>query len=128
MSNINARNLNFDNKDDCTELHRLLERLSPRDRVRFMVECCKRATVPNAQYNPGVPPETYRQARLVEQGKASDRKFALECYFDLWTLCMNYKFDMREAATILQDMIKNAGRKFHAGRRPGPRTTIAATS
>jgi hypothetical protein len=87
--------LNLDNLDDRREVHQLLERLSPAARVEFLAWACRQCTLPNSRIHPQVSRRTVGTA--------------LEVYFDLWILAVDYHLDMQAVVNELAERVRTGG-------------------
>lgn len=101
------RLLAYDNKDDRTFIHtRLLSRLPPRERVRFLEECCLHAAVGNTEVRPRVGRDTYRLARLAMRDDSAAPALTNDVYSSLWVLALQYRFDADAAMTRLEERVR----------------------
>lgn len=83
----------YDNLDDRREIHRLLERLSPTGRKRFLAWCCQQVTIsPNSTIHPRVAQRT--------------RGLAQEIFYDVWALAIQYGLDLDVVAAKLVEVVK----------------------
>ena len=96
----------LDTRDDRREIHDLLTRLPPRERIRFMRWACSQATLPASRTHPGVSRKTVRLAVRAVRDSSADRALALECYFDLWHLSISYDFDLDRALEMLVETVR----------------------
>jgi hypothetical protein len=96
----------LDTRGDRHEIHDLLTRLSPRARIGFMKWACQQATLPHSTRRPGVSRKTVRLAQRAERDSSADRVLALDLYFDVWHLAMNYDFDLNAALEKLVEMVR----------------------
>lgn len=96
----------LDTRDDRREIHDLLTRLPPRQRIAFMRWACEQATLPHSTRHPGVSRKTVRLAQRAERDGSADRALALDLYFDVWHLAMNYDFDLNAALEKLVEMVR----------------------
>lgn len=118
-------NLALDNTDDRNELHRLLERLPPRQRVQFLAWACRQATLTGSDTRPGVQARMWRWAEEAKWDDTVDRKLSLEVYFDLWSLAMSYEFDLGLAVAKLAEVVRKHGRSWGNSTPVGPLVTVA---
>jgi hypothetical protein len=98
--------LQHDCLDDRRQIHELLARLTPRDRITFLRWCCTRAALPHSTTRPRVSRRTVRLARLAERDESADRRLALDCFFDVWNLTTQYDFDLDAALEKLVEMVR----------------------
>jgi hypothetical protein len=96
----------LDTLGDRREIHDLLTRLAPRARIAFMRWACQQATLPHSTRHPGVSRKTVRLAARAERDSSADRMLALDLYFDVWHLAMNYDFDLNAALEKLVEMVR----------------------
>lgn len=98
--------LYHDNREDRTEIHRLLCRLAPADRLQFLRWACQNATLPNSAVRPRVSRKTVELAGLARHDDSADRRLSLECFFDLMFLANSYSFDLDQALARLVEMVR----------------------
>lgn len=89
------------NADDRTEIHRLLTKLSPWERVRFAAWCCRQATLKGSAVNPAVARSTKETAQLATKDDSADAKLSMDIFLDLYHLSAHYNFDLDTALTEL---------------------------
>lgn len=106
MSNGKPAYLCLDTLDDRRQIHDLLGRLPPRQRIRFMRWCCAQATLPHSSAHPGVSRKTVRLAQQAERDSSADERLALDCYFDVWRLASHYDFDLNAALERLVELVR----------------------
>lgn len=97
-----------DNLDDRREIHRLLRRLPPRDKIMFLHWACKQATLGKGGNHPAVSHETIEHAREAVKSDAWDERLTFECEMDLWYLSEQYDFSLDTALGKLVEMAKRA--------------------
>lgn len=97
----------LDTLDDRRELHRLLGFLAPPQRLAFLEDCCRRATLPRGKQRPVVAPRTRQLAMLALRDSSADERLTLEIYFDLWQLEISYAFDLDAALVRLQALARD---------------------
>jgi hypothetical protein len=95
---VKSKLLEWDTRDDRKEVHQLLTRLSPRDRLRWLAWCCENAVLPNSDKHPAVDPTSKGQA--------------LEVFMDWWTMVSNYTVDAGACLRHLVGMVKRRGRRL----------------
>ena len=93
---MKSRLLQYDTRDDRKEVYQLLQRLSPRDRLRWLAACCRRATLPGSTKQPAVTPMSTGQE--------------MEVYLDFWSLVNEWTFDADAALEDLVRIVKQRGR------------------
>jgi hypothetical protein len=121
MPDAALENVRLDSKDTRGEIHRLLERLSPRQRVAFVQACCEAAPMtPRCATVPGVSRATRELAESARVDSSADRRLALTLYFDLWLLATQYHFSLELALEKLERMVKKKGVSRGRGRSVGP--------
>lgn len=104
--------LYLDTLDDRRELHRLLTRLSPARRLRFLEWCCAKAIVPHSEIHPG-PSRTVRElAELARRDSSADERHALDVFLDIWVLSIQYELDLDDALAALVNFVR--GRELPA--------------
>ena len=96
----------LDDLDSRRELHTLLAKLPPQDRIRFLRWCCSRC--PTGQGRAPVPmvgmmKTTVSQAEHDDEG---DRRFTYEVYGDLLQLFANFKLDAVQTARELEQWVR----------------------
>jgi hypothetical protein len=96
----------LDTLDDRRQIHDLLTRLPPQRRIAFIRWACGQATLPHSTTHPVVSRKTMRLARRAAVDSSADKALALECYFDLWTLAIQCRFDMDRALERLVEMVR----------------------
>ena len=127
MTDPALQNLALDSVDTRTEIHRLIERLSPSDRIRFLRWACTRAPLTSrCSTVPGVSAKTRQLAQLAPHDSSADRRLSLVVYFDLWMLSIQYHFDLESALNKLVEMVLRRGITRGRGRSVGPRVSSAA--
>lgn len=98
--------LQTDNLDDRREIYYLLARLSPRRRIAFLRWACQTAVLPCSTVRPRVLQKTEDLARLAERDDSADERLTLEIFFDVWHLCLSYKFDLDNALARLVQIVR----------------------
>lgn len=98
--------LDYDTKDDRTEIYRLLARLHPLRRVRFLQGVCDRAVLPGSQVRPRVRRETWELAELARRDDSADQRLRLEVFIDLWNVAAHYRLDIHGVFRRLVDAVK----------------------
>lgn len=84
----------FDNRDDRGECHRLLERIPPKLRIRWLKWCCERTKLKGGTLGAKVLPGT--------TGENS-----MEVYFDFWSLTNEYQFDPLVGLNALVEIVRD---------------------
>lgn len=103
--------LAVDTLDDRREIHGLLAKLAPWDRVRFLARCCQ------AVHKPGrnnVGPSVFRMRERIEASYRCDKAddgLTNMLYADLLFLAAQWGLDLAQAAVDLERVVK----RFHAG-------------
>lgn len=96
----------LDTLDDRREIHSLLHRLSPRDRVRFLARCCRRVTDARG-YGPRV--SLWRMRERIDAsyrcGKADDG-LTNECYGDILVMAASWGLDLLAVAAELEQVAR----------------------
>ena len=98
--------LQYDTRDDRTEIHRLLCRLPPRRRVAFVESCCRAATMRRAPVRPAVKRATWELAERAMVDDSVDGRLSLECFLDLCYIGVQYQFDLDRALLRLVEMVR----------------------
>ena len=93
--------LYHDTRDDRTEIHRLIDRLTPRQRVAFLEACCRAAVLPRSQIRPTVLPSTYELCRQAEHDDSASGPLTMDVFLSMWVLTTEYQFDLRKALDLL---------------------------
>lgn len=96
----------LDNTDDRRELHGLLAKLPPRERVAFLERCCK--NVPQGRGKLPVP-AVWKMRATVEMAMRCDRAdLALtnEIYCDLQSLFAEFGLDAVKTAVELERLVR----------------------
>lgn len=99
--------LQLDNLDDRREITILLRKLHPRDRLRFLADCCKRVTLKKADTCPGIRRDMFQRSKLAMRDDEADRRLTTEVYFDLWALASQYGLDLGQAADRLEGFVRD---------------------
>ena len=99
--------LQYDNLDDRREIHQLLARLPPVERVRFDVWCCARASLPHFKHKPEVMAKTWRLAELARWDSSADERLTYEVWMDLWQISINYQFSLDVAVIELASRVRH---------------------
>lgn len=85
----------LDTKDDRREMLSLLERISPRDRLRWLAWCCRQVTGPHGD--------------KVRVAARSTGENAIEVLMDQWQLIVQYELDPTPAAELLEKIAAKRG-------------------
>lgn len=96
----------IDTLDDRRELHGLLHRLPPRDRIRFLQTCCAR--VPRGSDRLPVP-AVWSMRATVDQAYRDDRadlRLTNEIYADVLQLFNQYRLDAVATALLLTEWVR----------------------
>lgn len=105
----------YDNLDDRREIYRLLSRLAPAVRVKWLEWCCKQVTVPNSRIH---PEPSYRRMRgRIDEAYRHDRGdevLVAEVYFDVWQLAHQYHLDLDKATAKLVETVRWAEKNGQA--------------
>lgn len=99
--------LQLDNLDDRREITVLLRKLHPRDRLRFLADCCQRVTVKKAGTCPGIRRDMRQRCKAATRSDEADRRLTTEVYFDLWALASQYGLDLEAAAVRLEGFVRD---------------------
>lgn len=89
----------LDTLDDRREIHTLLGRLSPRERVAFLGWCCERA---KGKCRPKPSRKMDPRIRDAMRDDGADERLTLEMYYDFWVLVHQYEVDSVAAAKELE--------------------------
>ena len=81
-----------DNLDDRREVHRLLTRLPPILRLRWLKWCCARCTLPNSNKHPVI-------------GLGTTGANGMEIFYDFWQLANQYNLDPRVGMDALVQVL-----------------------
>lgn len=96
-----------DTLDSRRELHRLLSKLPPRDRIKFLEFCC--ASVPQNEKGHLPVPRVGKMRATVEMAYKCDRASDVltnEIYCDLLVLATQYKLDLLKTAKALEQLVR----------------------
>jgi hypothetical protein len=98
--------LQLDTLDDRREVHSLLARLPPRDRVRFLSECCSR--VPQSKGKLPVPVVTHLRETIDRAYRCdrSDERLTNELYGDLLGLFNAWGLDVAATVRLLTEWVR----------------------
>lgn len=98
----------FDNLDDRSEIHRMLQLLHPVKGVQWLEMMCKRCKVgPKGEY-PRPRKNMWDKAREAAlKGNPYHFRLATEIYFDLWDLANQYGLDLAKAILDLRVRMKS---------------------
>ena len=100
----------YDNRMDRTEIHRLLKRLPPAARVGLLRWACARAVLPGTtDLHPAVAASTYQLAARARWDSAADDRLSLDVYLSLWLLCVQYRFRLGPVLARLERLVRRAG-------------------
>lgn len=113
----------IDTLDDRRELHHLLGKLSPRDRVLFLAECCRR--VPQAKGRLPVPVVTHLQTTLDQAYRCdrADQRVTNEVMGDLLMLMNQWGLDAIATAILLTEWVRKPDlRRAASSSSSGPRS------
>ncbi len=103
----------LDTLDDRREIHGLLARLPPAERVRFLERCCKRVPADGAGRLPVPSVRAMRDtADAARRCERSNERLTTEVYADLLSLAANYRADLAKFAVDLERRVK----EFERGR------------
>ena len=96
---------------DRREIHHLLARLHPADRVRYLEKCCANAVLNGSQIRPKLSRKTYEWAEAAVRGDSgADDRLTLDCYVMLWELARHYNFCLSGAVLELERWGKRSKR------------------
>lgn len=110
--------LHYDTVDDRREVHRLLGRLPPRERVAFLSWACRQATLPTgadialhpdgsgSMVHPQVAPKTWELMRQAQHDSRADEKLTFDVYFDVWLLATQYQVSLRRVLMQLEGLVR----------------------
>jgi hypothetical protein len=99
----------LDTLDDRREIHRLLTRISPQARLRFLEWCCQSAVLPHSQVRPTVSRTTRELAAQARWDSGADARLSTGIYEDVWYLAGNYDFDIDRALARLVEVARGRG-------------------
>jgi len=117
--------LYLDTVDDRREIHSLLHRLPPADRVRFLRWACRACPARNDKKIP--VPSTWSMQTTLEQAYRCDRgdlRLTNEIYADVMSLLNTWDLDAGVALAELVAWVKQPSARSH----PGPRASAAPSS
>lgn len=97
-----------DTLDSRRELHTLLGKLPPRERIAFLEWACKQVPQNEKGYLP-VPRvgEMQTTCDMAYRCDRADLRLTNEVYFDLLQLAATYHLDLLKAAVILEKLARN---------------------
>jgi len=97
----------FDTRDDHKEILYLIGKLSPKERMAWMVWCCQRSYLdPNyPEVKPRPRPSTWELARQAMSDDAAAWKLQHDLYQDFWKLNLQWHLDPDEA---LEELVRRA--------------------
>jgi hypothetical protein len=98
--------LAHDVRDDRREVHRLIEILTPRERIRFLRDCCSRAAIPNSTRRPSVQRKTVQLAKLAYRDDSANERLSVEVFLDCMSLACQYQLDLDAALDRLVEMVR----------------------
>lgn len=115
----------MDTRDDRRELHRLICRLSPRGRMRFLEWCCQHAQLPTGPRSPLRPRprrEMYERAELAYRDSSADERHGFEVWLDVNNLAVGWDLDLKKAGLELVERVRQQERHLpQAPVSPHPR-------
>lgn len=103
----------IDDRDSCQELHTLLSKLPPRDRIHFLTRACR--MVPQGRGRLPVPCVTHMQTTLEEAYRSDQADFRLtrEVFCDILSLVRDFDLDPVAATLELTEWVKRPSYRQH---------------
>lgn len=102
----------YDNRDDRREILILLSKISPKERLQFLIDVCSLVlkstgikTFPNPDY--------LEKVALAEKCDEAGTRLNIEIFQDLWLIASQYKFDIAKALELLVQRAKGKLRGKH---------------
>lgn len=102
----------IDNLDDRKEIHRLLTKLPPVERVNFLRWACQQVPKNSKGHLP--VPHVWKMRVTLEEAYRCDRAdlaITNECYADLLVLISQWGLDAMKTVTALEYLVKRVGLK-----------------
>lgn len=91
----------LDTLDDRKEMHGLICRLSPDNRMRFLAWCCRQSHLPNSTVRPRPRQEMYERANLARYDSSADERLGFEVWLDMNNLAVGSCLDLEKAGLEL---------------------------